>query len=150
MCLHVYEFDVFQGAYTLVNARSGTFITYSAPGWATTMCGMGQERTGVLNNGWKPPWLPFLDYNHTVSPVTGSDWPMPCSFQVSHHVKCIKCMNQYIFLRIFSQHSRLNWWDRGWGVGVGVMRGEVPICTGRDPLKLHRIATYLYITIPSK
>ncbi len=41
----------------------------------------------------------------------------------------------YIFLRIFSECFRLNWWDRR---GIGVMGGG-----------FHRIAIHLYIAIPS-
>ncbi len=46
------------------------------------MCGMNQERTGMLSNSWKPSWLPYLGYNNTVHPITGPDWAMPCSYQV--------------------------------------------------------------------
>ena len=60
-----------------------------------------------------------------------------------------------IFLRIFSQHSTLNWWDRGGG-GLGWWGGwRFPlqaclisrprriqvVCTVGDPSKLHRIAS---------
>ncbi len=45
------------------------------------MCGMNQERTGILDNYWTPPWLE-ADPKHAVSPVTGLNYPMPCSYQV--------------------------------------------------------------------
>ncbi len=62
-----------------------------------------------------------------------------------------------IFLYITMQLSRLNWWDdfikltedtqyTDWENQPG---DPDPNCTGGDPLKLHRIAIYLYIAIPS-
>ena len=77
-----------------MNARSGTYITSSMPGWSAHICGMNQERTGVLDNDWTPPWLEvnpddlpsWLKFDNPVSPVTGPDYPMPCNFQVKQNI----------------------------------------------------------------
>ena len=42
---------------------------------------MEVERTGIVDNSWVPPWVSSEDYTD-ITPVTGLNASMPCSFQV--------------------------------------------------------------------
>lgn len=77
-----------RGASTLTNART-TIQTFSAPGWSSTLCAMRPAYTGVTSNSWGPPWKPnqksivsFTPNSHPIKPVTGTEKPFPCVFQL--------------------------------------------------------------------
>ena len=56
--------------------------TVTEPGWSSHLSGMPMERTGVVDNGWGPPWMGI---DQPITPITGNTAAMPCVFQVLYY-----------------------------------------------------------------
>lgn len=56
----------------------------SGPGWTSLLYGLNSEKTGVIDNSWKAPWVTKSNLKNYIysSPVTGLEKPLPSIFEV--------------------------------------------------------------------